>query len=113
EGGLAVAAAEMAIAGGLGMDLDLARMPADTNATTALLFGESAGRFLVEVPVANTDDFEKLFAGLPFSRIGMTTPQAHLQIQQSNDLLVDIPVTDLEAAWKGYPPPLTAPTPTE
>jgi phosphoribosylformylglycinamidine synthase len=57
EGGLAVAAAEMLFAGGMGASLDLAGVPcaedADDDAT--LLFYESASRYLLEVSPANFD----------------------------------------------------------
>ena len=50
EGGLAVAATEMAMAGGLGMQLDIARRSAQTDCPpTEVLFSESNTRFLVEV----------------------------------------------------------------
>ncbi len=51
EGGLAVAAAEMALAGGLGLELRLASLPRSDEAgdDAALAFCESLGRLLVEV----------------------------------------------------------------
>jgi phosphoribosylformylglycinamidine synthase len=57
EGGLAVAAAEMLFAGGMGASLDLAGVPcaedADDDAT--LLFSESASRYLLEVSPTHFD----------------------------------------------------------
>jgi phosphoribosylformylglycinamidine synthase len=51
EGGLAVAVAEMALAGRLGADLDLKGMPRTSRArhVASLLFSESPSRFLAEV----------------------------------------------------------------
>src|SRR5439155_175334 len=64
EGGLAVAAAEMAFAGELGMSLDLARAPAASRLSEiALLFGETPSRFIVEVPPVAKKSFEILFKG--------------------------------------------------
>ena len=67
EGGLAVAAAEMAFAGGLGMELDLSAVGrrGEGDATeAAMLFGESAGRFLVEVAPDQYDAFLRIVEGL-------------------------------------------------
>ena len=56
EGGLAVAAAEMCLAGRIGMTLNL-----DDDDTTLALFGESNGRFLAEVEPQNAVAFESCF----------------------------------------------------
>ena len=78
EGGLAVAAAEMAFAGGLGVELDLAAVPTDLHRPAAqgctrrtggaLLFAESAGRFLVEVAPDKYDAFLPTVKDLPLRR---------------------------------------------
>src|SRR5262249_34856874 len=79
EGGLAVAAAEMALAGGLGAKIFLAKAPhqiekAEADATpgklaAALLFAESNTRFLVEVPQNRMEQFEQCFGNLPHAAI--------------------------------------------
>ena len=54
EGGLAVAAAEMAFAGGFGAKIDLQAMPCDDDLDAASrLFSESNTRFLCEVRAEN------------------------------------------------------------
>ncbi|MGD0094410.1 MAG: phosphoribosylformylglycinamidine synthase subunit PurL, partial [Planctomycetota bacterium] len=59
EGGLAVAAAEMAFAGGLGARLTLSQVPAPGLLPPhVVLFSESAPRYLVEVPRERAGDFE-------------------------------------------------------
>ena len=71
EGGLAVAAAEMSIASGLGCDLIIDRVPAPAGIDwDAVLFSESCTRFLVEVGTENEDAFAKVLAGLPAARVG-------------------------------------------
>ena len=77
EGGLAVAAAEMAFAGGLGARLRLDRLhhfidyPDSANGADAiLLFSESNTRFLCEVSHENADAFERTLAGVPIAQIG-------------------------------------------
>ena len=75
EGGLAVAAAEMAFGGGLGMTLDLARVPATPapdgwDADAYRLFSESCTRFLVEIAPAHAAELEGRFSGLPCALVG-------------------------------------------
>ncbi|MBI2921116.1 MAG: phosphoribosylformylglycinamidine synthase subunit PurL [Planctomycetes bacterium] len=74
EGGLAVAAAEMAIAGGLGCALILDSVPAPEGLPwDAALFSESCTRFLVEVDRAREGDFARAFLAHPAARVGEVT----------------------------------------
>ncbi len=71
EGGLAVAAAEMAIAGGLGARIALDRVLARGELRPwQALFSESLSRWLVEVAPADAELFEARFAGLPLAPVG-------------------------------------------
>jgi phosphoribosylformylglycinamidine (FGAM) synthase-like enzyme/phosphoribosylformylglycinamidine (FGAM) synthase PurS component len=102
EGGLAVAAAEMSLAGLLGMDIDVGKVPhivaprfiagarfIEGNSfpvensfsdaiNTLLLFSESASRFLVEVAPAQRDAFEthlRIHGIQHFACIGAVAPR--------------------------------------
>lgn len=101
EGGLAVAAAEMAFAGGLGARLDLDRVPADSDAThpAVLLFSESNSRFLCEVPPAHSADFQAMFQGLPCACLGKVTEDPWLEIQAQRPV-VRAPLEALKEAWQ-------------
>jgi phosphoribosylformylglycinamidine synthase len=72
EGGLGVAAAEMAFAGGLGMSLSLKDVPLgeDIARDDYLLFSESNSRFLVEVSPEDRKDFKDVLGGTAFAVIG-------------------------------------------
>src|SRR5579863_1168137 len=102
EGGLAVAAAEMAFAGDLGMQLDLGPLRASTGLADAgvLLFSESNTRFLVEVPRSRRERFESLFVDLPVTLLGAVTQTGQLIVSDGNQRLIDSPVADLKRAWK-------------
>jgi phosphoribosylformylglycinamidine synthase II len=103
EGGLAVAAAEMAFAGGLGLELELAplRSASGLEDPAALLFSESNTRFLVEVPPAHQTEFEKLFSDLPLVRLGKVTAAQRLVVADSvHGTLIDAALSDLRHAWK-------------
>ncbi len=75
EGGLAVAAAEMAFAGDLGCHIRLASVPCADLASShdpdsTRLYSESCSRFLIEVPGGRASEFEAFFAGLPCAHVG-------------------------------------------
>ena len=76
EGGIGVAAAEMAFAGGFGMHLSLMDVPRDPDVTAddALLFSESNSRFVVEVAPEKQKAFERCMAGV-HSVIAGVSPQ--------------------------------------
>jgi len=103
EGGLAVAAAEMAFAGGLGMRLHLNEVLHTDDVTRAdeVLFSESHSRFLVEVAPENREAFERTLAGLPAARIGEVTDDARLRITGlAGRVVIDASVADLKEAWQ-------------
>ena len=103
EGGLAVAAAEMAFAGGFGLDLDIAPLAEATGLKrdAVLLFSESNTRFLIEVPPENTSELESLFTGLPLTKLGTVTDTGRLRIHRANEYdAIDSPLDELKAAWQ-------------
>ena len=103
EGGLAVAAAEMAFAGGCGLDIDLAPLAEATGLAHdgALLFSESNTRFLVEVSPQRSAAFEELFADLPLTKIGVVTDTDRFRVRRGNEYdLIDSPLPELKAAWQ-------------
>jgi len=84
EGGLAVAAAEMAFAGGLGAQISLAEVPKAPDAKNApaavLLFSESNTRFLVEVSPEKAEAFEATLADVAHAQIGEVLDTGKLEI---------------------------------
>jgi phosphoribosylformylglycinamidine synthase subunit PurSL len=103
EGGLAVAAAEMAIAGELGLELDLAAIPRlpHVSPLSWLLFSETASRFLVEVDPDHIEAFETSMAGVAVAKIGTVTSEPQLQISAEGEVMLDLAVAELKAVWQG------------
>jgi phosphoribosylformylglycinamidine synthase len=108
EGGLAIASAEMALAGLLGLQLDLELVPHDIQPahelSATLLFSESATRFLVEITPEQAADFTAFMHERQVSHIahiGHVTDVGRLNITRGSQSLIDLPVAALQAAWKG------------
>jgi phosphoribosylformylglycinamidine synthase len=95
EGGLAAAAAEMAMGGGLGADL---RLDPALRSDVAL-FSESCGRWLVEVPRARRGAFERLLGrrAVPAGAVR----GSRLVVRSGPKPLLSLPLDRLERAWRG------------
>jgi phosphoribosylformylglycinamidine synthase len=102
EGGLAVAAAEMAFAGGYGLELDLRKVPAQgVGRDDFVLFSESNSRFLVEVSEKARDRFEGLMKGKVCAKVGRVTKSPRLCIRGlAGGVVVDASLGDLLRSWK-------------
>jgi phosphoribosylformylglycinamidine synthase len=97
EGGLAVAAAEMAFAGRAGLQLDLTTL--HTHPTTAL-FAETNGCLLIEVKPESAEEFETHFADLPIFHLGEVSPDKKLNIFHNGQLVLQIPIAECLQAFK-------------
>jgi phosphoribosylformylglycinamidine synthase subunit PurL len=98
EGGLAVALIESAIAGGVGIDVDLNPLLADNAGRfDRVLFGEAASRVIVQVPSERAGELETLLltSGVPFLALG-TARTGTL----SFDDMLELPLADAEQAWR-------------
>ncbi|MFW6150273.1 MAG: phosphoribosylformylglycinamidine synthase subunit PurL [Chloroflexota bacterium] len=103
EGGLAVAAAEMAFAGGLGAELWLEHVPQGepVSRDDSLLFSESTSRFLVEVAAEQKEAFEAMMGNEGTSLLGKVTRSPRLEIYgRDGTRLVDRDVEELKEAWQ-------------
>jgi phosphoribosylformylglycinamidine synthase len=104
EGGLAVALAEMAFAGGCGARVDLTSVPNDIksedNQAARLMFSESNSRFLCEVSAESAANFERHLADVEFARIGEVTDDDRVVISLGKSTLVDVGIDQLKQAWQ-------------
>jgi phosphoribosylformylglycinamidine synthase len=102
EGGLAVAAAEMAFAGGLGLQLDLRQvLGKDLVRNDFVLFSESNSRFLIEVAEADKEDFEEFMRGKGCVQIGVVTEEPKLVVHGlDGKIAIDASIEALRRSWK-------------
>lgn len=106
EGGLAVAAAEMAFAGAHGLDLDLAPIPCEAadgyDADATRLFSESTTRFLVEVEPNRIAEFERALGDAPRVRVGTVRGDQRFTVRSTaGHELADLSIADLKASFQG------------
>ncbi len=99
EGGLAAAAAEMAFAGGLGVEIDLSGVPVEEPLRADhILFSESQSRFLVEV--RDDKGFEEVMVGTVFGKIGTTISEKEFIIQKDDNLVLRAEIDGLRRSWQ-------------
>lgn len=106
EGGLAVALAEMAFAGDLGADIDIARMALGDGTKEASaralikLFSESNSRFLVEVEPRIETVFVGAMEGVAVCKLGNVTDSSECVIRDGSRVVIQKPVAELKRIWQ-------------
>ena len=111
EGGLAVAAAEMAFAGGFGASIDLQAVPCDDSLPSPLgegqgvrvwprLFSESNTRFLCEVLAENVAAFEAAIAGTAHGADRPGNEDNRFVIHFADATVVECDLATLKEAWQ-------------
>jgi len=103
EGGLAVALAEMAFAGGYGIEADLRGLPKSDDCTRidSQLFSESNSRYVLEVSPQNYDAFARMMVNLPFGQIGTVTVEPRLVVTAADGAkVIDAETNDLKQTWQ-------------
>ena len=103
EGGLGVAVAEMAFAGGLGATIFLKNVPrtGPLYRDDYILFSESNSRFLVEVEPEHEAEFLKAMKGVPMAQIGHVSQEENLEIYGIDESrILNAPLAELKEAWQ-------------
>jgi len=102
RGGLLVHLAMKAMAGDLGMRINLSKVPTDAPLRNdVILLSESPGRFLVTVSPENEERFTHLFKDSDCACIGTVLKEKHLIIHDINSIkCMDLTLEELKTAWK-------------
>lgn len=101
-GGLAVSFAKTAMAGRLGMEIDMDAIPTSTKLTPhEILFSESNSRFVMTVKAEDATKVEKLLEGIPFAKVGKITSDNLICIKSEVNPAFTISIKDLLANYKG------------
>ena len=102
DGGLGVALAETAFAGGFGMSVNLALVPSSgIDRNDSLLFSESQSRFVVTIPPAAKEPFEETMKGIAVSQVGTVIAEGKLIIKGlRGNRIIEEDIGELKAAWQ-------------
>ncbi|HEV7279330.1 MAG TPA: phosphoribosylformylglycinamidine synthase subunit PurL [Pirellulaceae bacterium] len=117
EGGLAVALAESAFAGGFGVEADLdeaiarglapGEYDADQKSASealgpvaTILFAESNSRFLMEVAPDKESAFRDALGDVACFRIGAVTDGSQVTVRANGETCVDASLAELKEAWQ-------------
>ncbi|MBN2529903.1 MAG: phosphoribosylformylglycinamidine synthase [Deltaproteobacteria bacterium] len=100
DGGLAVAAAETAFSGNLGMRLDLRNVKGDVPRDEIALFSETPGRLLVTVAPSSKEAFEVVMGDVA-TCIGQINEETRLRITGlEGDTIIDSDISRLKGSWQ-------------
>jgi len=101
DGGLAIAASEMAFAGGFGLEIDLSMVPVENALTdTEVLYSETPSRILIAVAQNNKDHIKKIFGGDAVC-IGKSNKDTNFKVKGLDQKpLIDADISTLKKAWK-------------
>jgi phosphoribosylformylglycinamidine synthase len=102
NGGIAVALAESAFAGGFGMEIDLRKVPVEgIKRDDYILFSESQSRFIVTVAPENQVEFESIMAGNIYACIGKVCESEEFKVIGVNgDVIIYANIRELKEAWQ-------------
>jgi phosphoribosylformylglycinamidine synthase II len=106
DGGLGIALAEMALAGGFGLYADLRNAPLSVDLlaevrTDKVLFSESNGRFVVEVPAASKKSFETFFRGWPAACLGQVREEKSVKITDLKGKVLNWSLAEIDKSFRG------------
>jgi len=102
DGGLAVALAETAFSGGLGMTVDLRKVPTEgVDRDDFLLFSESQSRFVVTVHPENREAFERTLSDHDCMQVGTVRQDDRFEvIGLRGEVIIQTLIQTLKEAWQ-------------
>jgi phosphoribosylformylglycinamidine synthase len=102
DGGLGVALAETAFAGGFGMEVDLRKISqSGLIRNDLILFSESQSRFVVTIDPAKKRAFEEFLGDAVYREIGLITEgEIFRVIGLQNKTIIEVNIFDLKETWQ-------------
>lgn len=101
RGGLGTALVKTALAGKLGIEVSLNKLPGAVFRNDFALFSESQGRILVTINPKNKKVFEKVIKGNQFKQIGVVTDNQEIIIKGlDNKTIVNLDLKNIEKNYK-------------
>ncbi|MBT3273158.1 MAG: phosphoribosylformylglycinamidine synthase [Spirochaetales bacterium] len=104
EGGIAVAIAESALGGRVGVSIDIELIPRTNEEMESprLLFCESPSRFVISIDPLHKDRFLELCSVSDLQQIGMVNETSAFVINRGDTAVLNTDLPAIEEAWKGF-----------
>ncbi len=101
DGGLLIAAAEMAMGGKIGLQLDISNLPLASKDCDDLtkLFGECASRYLLEIEPKHLETVARMLADVSWAQVGEFNTTDALTVNNIADP-IDVLLDDMHTAWR-------------
>jgi phosphoribosylformylglycinamidine synthase II len=102
RGGLGVHLALVAMGGGLGMNVDLSKVPrVEADKDHVILYSETPGRYIVTIDPVHRLSFETILDMFPHACVGTVSSGTDLVISGlSGKQIIRVPVPELKATWR-------------
>lgn len=101
RGGLGIALVKTALAGKLGIEISISKLPGKVIRNDFALFSESQGRILVTINPKNKKGFEKMMKGSQFKEIGKIIEDQRIIIKGlDNKEIVNLNLEKIKKAYK-------------
>jgi phosphoribosylformylglycinamidine synthase len=100
RGGLGAALAKSAIAGQLGMDVELEKVPSYCTRDDSTLYSESQGRLVITVSPENKERFEKVMGQNMYAMVGKVRGDNQFRITQKGKNVVDTTIGKMTESYK-------------
>ncbi len=101
SGGLGLCLARMVLAGRLGLDLDLDKMPVENDLDAMRrLFSESTGRMVLTAAPKQAKKLEQLLENVSFARLGKVTRKQSLKLAAAGETVLELSLAQMKRAWR-------------
>ena len=99
RGGLAIALCKMLIAGQLGAEVNLAKLPGNWKTAAEALFSESQGRVLVTINPKKEARFKKIMRGNVLAKVGYVKDSKTITIIDGKNKITEIPISQATISY--------------
>lgn len=100
QGGLLIALTKMAIAGQLGAEIDLTKIPNDHLSTEKIFYSESQSRFILTIDPKSKSAFEKEMKCFIFAKIGKVIGGNRFLVKQRNKNIINTNISRLTQVYR-------------
>jgi phosphoribosylformylglycinamidine synthase len=101
-GGLAAGFAKIAMAGRLGLEIDMGKIPVSGKMTAhELLFSESNSRFIMTVSPKNRKSVENILKSIPHAEVGKVAAGESIAMKSGRKTIIEASISELLKKYKG------------